>query len=89
VLDEGRAALAAGKPQEAAGCSAAWRPSSDLAARAGVLYYVSVVLEGLGDVDGAVLAYRDGRAPDKRRVTPTCASPAAGRAQGLARPTRR
>lgn len=60
LLDEGRAALAAGKPQEAIGLFrrlAAEFPTSRLAPAA--LYYVGVVLEGLGDVNGAVLAYRD------------------------------
>lgn len=60
LLDQGRAALAAGNPQEAIGLFrrlAAEFPTSRLAPAA--LYYVGVVHEGLGDVAAAILAYRD------------------------------
>ena len=60
LLDQGRAALAAGKPQEAIGLFrrlAAEFPASRLAPSA--LYYVGVVLEGQGDVTAAIGAYRD------------------------------
>lgn len=60
LLDQGRAALDAGRPQEAIALFrrlAAEFPTSRLAPAA--LYYVGVVLEGLADVPGAIAAYHD------------------------------
>ncbi|MBK9033428.1 MAG: tetratricopeptide repeat protein [Myxococcales bacterium] len=60
LLDEGRAALAAGRPVEAIAVFrrlAAEFPASRLAPSA--LYYVGVVYEGLGDTTSAITSYRD------------------------------
>lgn len=60
LLDQGRAALDAGKPREAISIFrrlAAEFPTSRLAPAA--LYYIGMVLEGLGDVPAAIDAYRE------------------------------
>jgi tetratricopeptide (TPR) repeat protein len=60
LLDQGRAALDAGKPREAISIFrrlAAEFPTSRLAPAG--LYYIGMVLEGLGDVPAAIDAYRE------------------------------